>query len=122
MKNPRNKNIGFFGEELASKYLLSRKFKILERNFAKRYGEIDIVGLDGDTLVFVEVKTRLGNRFGTPEESITPWKLRSLIKSSQYYKLLHPDLPDSLRIDLVAVALASESEVASINWYKNITG
>lgn len=122
MRNPRNKNVGFTGEELASKYLISRGFKVIERNFKKRYTEIDIVGIESGILVFVEVKTRLGNKFGTPQEAITPWKIKSLIRSAQYYKLLHPDFPDALRIDVVSVSLISESQAGNISWYKNVTG
>lgn len=122
MKNLRNKKIGEFGEEIAATYLKSQGIKILERNFKKRYSELDIVGTCGDTLVFVEVKTRLGNLFGTPEDAITPWKLKHITQSCQYYKLLHPRLPDSMRIDVVSVVLKSETEVGNVRWYKNITG
>ena len=122
MKNQRNKKLGFKGEELASKYLLQQGLQIIEKNFTKRYGEIDLVCLDHNTLVFVEVKTRIGNKFGTPEEAITPWKLHSLVKSCQYYKLFHPDLPDALRIDVVTVFFKSAEEMDKINWYKNVTG
>lgn len=121
MNNLYRQKLGKKGEEIAAKYLLSHGLTIVEKNFHKRYSEIDIVGLDGTTLVFVEVKTRIGTKFGRPEESVTSWKLRSLVKSAYYYKLLHPKLPESLRIDVVAVSFESENEIDSINWYKNIT-
>lgn len=121
MKSLRNKNLGRLGEEIAAKFLQEKGYKIIERNFRKRYSEIDLVCLDHDTLVFVEVKTRIGNKFGIPEESVTPWKLRSLIRSAQYYKLLHPKLPESLRMDMVAVSFDGQDSVAKVNWYKNIT-
>lgn len=122
MRLRNNQSLGFLGESAATSFLSSLGFKILERNFKKRYGEIDIVGLDKKTLVFVEVKTRKSNKFGTAEEAITPWKLRSLIKSAQYYKLLHPNLPEAIRIDLVSVSLSSNNQVEKIRLYKNITG
>lgn len=98
---------GDFGENLAAKYLSGLGFKILERNFRIRGGEIDIIAVDQrtspPTLVFVEVKTRSGNKFGTPLESINYFKLKALRKSLMFYKSSHPKLPDLLRIDAVTV-------------------
>lgn len=110
------------GEDKACEYLRKIGFKIIERNFRKGYGEIDIVALDRDVLVFIEVKTRTSSRFGTPLEAITYWKLRELVKTAQYYKLIHPKLPDSLRIDAVTVKLFRNNEVESIELTKNISG
>ena len=112
---------GYFGETAACKYLTSLGYKIIERNFKKRYGEIDIVACQGKTLVFVEVKTRRGTSFGTPEEAITPWKMSSLIKSAQYYKLIHPNSPDAMRIDLISIHLNDAYEIEKIQHYKNIS-
>ncbi len=112
---------GKIGEDAACKYLKSLGFKIIERNFRKGYSEIDIVALDGKTLVFVEVKTRYGNTFGNPEEAITFWKRRSLIRAAEYYKLLHPKLPESLRIDVISVYLRSDNRPEKIELFKNIT-
>lgn len=110
-----------FGEDKACEYLKKLGFKIIERNFRKGYGEIDIIALDKDILVFIEVKTRTSTQFGTPLESIAYWKLKSLIKTAQFYKMLHPKLPEGLRIDAVAVLL-NGSEVQSIEITKNISG
>lgn len=122
MKSLRNKNLGKLGEEIATNFLRQKGYTIIEQNFQKRYTELDIIAQDGNTLVFVEVKTRIGTRFGLPEESITPWKLRSLIKSAQYYKLVHQNLPAAIRIDVVSVLLASYDSVEKITHYKNVTG
>lgn len=94
---------GKLGEELAAKFLIKNGYKIIERNFHSRVGEIDIIAKDSDTLVFVEVKTRWSKKFGLPAESVTGRKLKSIIKTGQYYKLLHPELPESLRIDVLAI-------------------
>lgn len=110
------------GEDLAASHLKSLGYKILERNFKKRYGEIDIIAQDEDTLVFVEVKTRWSKRFGPPEEAVTPWKLKSIIRTAQYYKMLHPELPESLRIDVVAVDLCAQGREKRIRLIKNATG
>jgi putative endonuclease len=78
--------------------------------------------LDSDTLVFIEVKTRWSKRFGPPEEAITPWKIKHIIKAGQYYQLLHPELPDSLRIDAVTVDLSPTGGVRETKIIKNLTG
>jgi len=113
------------GEDKACEYLKKLGFKILERNFRKGYGEIDIVVIeqtkDEKVLVFVEVKTRTSNQFGSPLEAVTYWKLKSLIKTAQYYKMTHPKLPESLRIDAVAIIL-NGNEVQNIELTRNISG
>lgn len=122
MLNLQNKALGKIGEEIAEKYLKFKGFNIIERNFHKRYSEIDIVARDNTTLVFIEVKTRIGNKFGTPEEAITPWKLHNLVRSAQYYKLLHPNISDTMRVDVVAIVLNDENIVEKISHYENVTG
>lgn len=109
------------GEDRACKYLKNLGFKILERNYRKTYGEIDIIAIDKDVLAFIEVKTRTSNLFGSPLESITQWKLRSLVKTAQYYKMTHHNLPESLRIDAVSIILNGD-KVESIELMRNITG
>ena len=113
------------GEDKACEYLKKLGFKIIERNFRKGYGEIDIVAIDESSkekvLTFIEVKTRTSSSFGMPLEAITYWKLKELIKTAQFYKLTHRNLPESLRIDAVAVIL-SKNEVKNIELTKNISG
>lgn len=122
MRNLRNKLLGKIGEDIAAKYLKSQGLRIIQRNFSKRYTELDIVACEGNVLVFVEVKTRIGQRFGLPEESITSWKIRSLVRSAQYYNLLHPQNTRSMRIDVVSIILTVDHEVERLKWIKNITG
>ena len=116
-----------FGEDQAASYLQKHGYKIIERNYRKTYGEIDIVAIDPSTgsgqevLAFVEVKTRTSNAFGSPFEAIGYFKLRSLIKTAQYYKMTHHNLPESLRIDAVSVTLNGK-EVEKIELLKNISG
>ena len=115
------------GEDKACEYLKKLGFKIIERNFRKGYGEIDIVAIDPtdssgqDVLVFVEVKTRISNQFGSPLESISHWKLKTLVRMSHFYKLTHRNLPENLRIDAVAVIL-NGNEAKNIELRKNISG
>lgn len=113
------------GEDKACEYLKKLGFKIIERNYRKTYGEIDIVAIDPTSnphaLAFVEVKTRTSDQFGSPLEAITPWKLRSVIKTAQYYKMTHNNLPERLRIDAVSVILDGD-KVQSIDLMRNISG
>lgn len=113
--------LGKRGEDFACSFLKQIGFRILERNFRKRYGELDIIALDGRILVFVEVKTRVGYDFGTPEEAVTPWKLREVVQMAQFYKSLHPELPESLRIDVVGVVLDSTDALERITHTPNVT-
>lgn len=109
------------GEKLASEYLQKQGYKIIEKNFRKGYGEIDVIAIDKDTLVFVEVKTKTSNSFGTPFEAITPFKIKALERTAMFYKKLHPELPDALRIDAVSVILSKDNS-AKIELLKNIYG
>ena len=100
----RNKQIGDFGEEFAAAYLAEHHYTILERNYRTPYGELDIIAKDGDTVVFVEVKTRSTARFGTGFESITPKKQATLLSCAQYYADTHA-LACPLRIDAIEIML-----------------
>lgn len=108
------------GEDLAEKFLKQKGYKIIERNFRKGYGEIDIIATFQNTLVFIEVKTRTSNLYGGAIEAIAYHKIKSLIKTSQFYKMLHPNLPDSMRIDAILIDLDS-SGVKNIEHVENIT-
>jgi len=114
------------GEDKACLYLKRNKFHILTRNFRKRYGEIDLVAIDTSAkekvLVFVEVKTRRSNSFGDPLEAISPWKLKTLIKTAEYYKMTHRNLPDTMRIDAISVSLTQNNILEKIEYVKNISG
>jgi putative endonuclease len=120
--NLRNKHLGYIGETIATKYLYDKGYRIIERNYQKQYGELDIVALSNNTLIFVEVKTRIGDEFGLPEEAITPRKLREIEKTGLYYSSIHPKLPETLRIDVVAVELNSDESVKAIRHHENVTG
>jgi len=98
------------GEDIADAFLQKRGFLVLERNWrSKRWGEIDLVARDGDVLVFVEVKTRVGKKFGAPEEAVTFHKRRALKRAAQYYRVKYPDSPAALRIDVISILLDWET-------------
>jgi len=110
------------GEDLATKFLKEKRYKIIERNFRKGYGEIDIIAIHKNTLIFVEVKTRTSNSYGTPFEAISYYKLKSLLKTAEFYKALNPKLPDALRIDAISVMLDNSENLSSIEHIENISG
>lgn len=118
----RQKSLGNLGENLALKYLKNNGYQIITRNFSSKFGEIDIIAKEDSTLVFIEVKTRFSQAFGLPEEAITPWKVKKIIKAGEYYKNFHPELPESLRIDAVVIELDNQGKSQRIEILKNITG
>lgn len=98
-------NLGKISEDYACKFLISKGYKIIARNFRSSFGEIDIVAIDADTLVFVEVKARWSLKFGNPEEAVTREKINKIVKTAAYFSQLHPKLPKKLRIDVVALEI-----------------
>lgn len=110
---------GLDGEKTASDYLEKNGYRILARNFHSRFGEVDIVASDGEAIVFVEVKLRSSNFFGTPLESITPKKLEKIKKTALFYLTASKMANFSYRIDAIEVNLVNG--VSSVNHVKNIT-
>ncbi len=105
----RRKQTGRQGEDIAISYLVDRGYKIIQRNWRCPSGELDIVMEVGSTLIFVEVRTRRGQHFGSAEESITPAKQARLIKLAQTYLQETVTPHQSWRIDVVAVQLGPGS-------------
>ncbi len=106
-------NFGSSSESLASDLLTSKGYKIIDRNFHSRFGEIDIIAEKDGYLIFVEVKARHSLKFGMPEEAVTRSKLFKIRKTGEYYSLLHPNLPEKLRIDVVALIIENNQVVSS---------
>jgi putative endonuclease len=108
------KLLGREGEDRAAKFLAKRGYRILERNYRTRSGEIDLIALDRGVVVFVEVKTRTSNAFGAPELAVTPQKQRRMLKAAlgyMKYRKLH-QVP--CRFDVVAISGAAGPEVELI--------
>ncbi len=111
--------LGQRGEEIAAGYLQAEGYIILARNWRCPVGELDIVAREGETLVFVEVRTRRGNRFGTAEESITPAKQAKLVELAQTY-LQEACLTDqNWRIDVMAVDIDRRGRLKRLNLIRN---
>lgn len=115
------RRIGALGERLAADYLQKQGYRLRERNFRCREGEIDIIAEKDDFLIFVEVRTKRSSSFGTPEESVTASKLERLINLAQSYIQSHQDLPPWWRIDIVAVELTPRGKLSRIELIENAT-
>ena len=111
--------LGRSGERIAEAFLEGLGHSVIERRARRREGEIDLVTRDGDTLVFVEVKLRTSPAFGRAVEALSRAKRRRLCLLAEAYAAEHPALPRDLRIDLVAIDLADDGAVASIEHIRN---
>ena len=96
---------GAWGEELALRYLERRGYRLVERNYRTRYGELDLVLREGDTLVFVEVKLRRTTGFGDPLEAVTPHKQAKIRSLAEHYLLNREPPFDTVRFDVVGILL-----------------
>ena len=95
--------IGKFGEDVATRFLQQKDYKILERNFRCKQGEIDIIAKENNYLVFVEVKTRSNLYFGTLAEAVTYSKRQHIIKSAKVYLKINNIKDILIRFDVVEV-------------------
>ena len=110
-----NKKTGEEGEQLALNYLLKLGYELTMRNYSTRFGEIDLIMRDKDTTVFVEVKAKKTEDWGTPEEMFTRSKYRKVKNMATLYLRGKEVL---CRIDMVAVDLFGESPL--LRHYKNV--
>ena len=123
--------IGEIGENIACKFLMKQGYSILERNFTKKCGEIDIVARKGSELHFVEVKSVSGETIGEvsrgtddeyrPEDNMHPWKLRRISKTIQMY-LLEKNVDENIewKFDVACVYLGLKDKKARVKMMENI--
>ena len=117
MTKSQNKSTGKIGEDLAVDLLINKGYQILERNWGNKWGEIDIIARDKETIVFVEVKTKVGIEYGTPEEMVNPRKLSQIQRLASTYSL---SKNSQLRIDVIAVILSPDLTLQSIKHYEAV--
>jgi putative endonuclease len=96
------RGVGFDKEKEALLYIKKLKYKILTTNFTTKFGEIDIVAKDKDTLVFIEVKYRKSLYAGTPQEAVTFAKQQKIIKSAIVY-VKKNNIKSDIRFDIIAI-------------------
>ena len=119
MTNNNKTEVGKLGEKLASEYLKRKGYKILEQNWRTRYAEIDLVARQKDVLVFVEVRTKVGDRFGTPEETLN-WKKLQRVKRNAFSYASRVKWNKLYRVDAVCIVLTEDHTIKRLAHYENI--
>ena len=121
----QHNEVGKMGENLAREFLEKQGYKIIEQNYKTKYAEIDLVceksvGFFGkNTLVFVEVRTKIGENFGTPEDTINKAKLWKVLQNSKSYTAFKKwDGP--CRIDAICIVLKPDMAVSRLTHHENI--
>ncbi len=110
------RQIGSGREKLAAAYLIKQGVRITEYNFRIRQGEIDLIGYDGDTLVFFEVKYRKTAAYGLPQEAVSYKKQLQICRVAAFYRSFHKLESVSVRYDVVAIL------GERIEWIRNAFG
>ncbi len=114
-KPKTRKELGDIAEEHAARYLAARGYRIRERNFRTRGGEVDIVAEQRGALVFVEVKARTSTGFMTPGQGVTATKRRRIIRAANTYISTRERRERVMRYDVVEVLLTPEGRVQKIS-------
>lgn len=120
----QNYNKGKRGEDIAESFLIKNGFRIIEKNWNTRFGEIDIIASKNKTIHFIEVKLKVGDRFGTPEEMINKRKIWQVVQTSESYLLKNKKLSalfPNVQLDAVCIVLSESGEVERIDYYDNLT-
>lgn len=116
---PGRQELGRWGEAQAARHLESRGCQVVASRWRCPAGEVDIVVLDGECLAFVEVRTRSGHQYGTPEESITQHKLTRMAAVAEAY-VYEQGWEGHWRLDVVAVQVDGR-RITSVEWYRNVS-
>lgn len=112
-------NIGKFGEDIASKYLEAKGYKIKERNYRTFLGEIDIVCEYKGNIIFVEVKTRRSNKFGYPEEAVNFIKQQKIIKNALCYLSKYHLWKKNCCFDVISISISNHKDIKRIKHIRN---
>ena len=119
-KSAHRISLGRLGEALAGVYMEERGYTILGRNIRTPYGEIDLLAQQGETIIFLEVKTRSSKTLGPPEISITPVKLAHMRSAAEYYIQQHPDLNNDWRFDVITIQMQVDQASPQIDHFENV--
>jgi putative endonuclease len=114
------RNLGERGERIAASYLKRHGYEILDTNYRCQWGEVDLIARKDDSLVFVEVRTRTNESYGTPAESLTYVKQERLITTAQTYLQALDILPKEWRIDLVSITFSPASSDPHVEHLENV--
>lgn len=113
---------GKIGEELAVQYLIQHNYKIIDRNFYGRKGEIDIIAkdLEKKEFVFIEVKARSNSHYGKPSEAVNKYKMKHIYDTAQYYIYMRKLEKQFIRFDVIEVYIKQKEKKCKINHIKNV--
>jgi len=120
----RKKSLGQWGEEQAAEIYKSKGFEVLDRNYfnrrGKQVGEIDLVAAKDKLIVFIEVKTRSSDRYGSPADAVNQFKQQKLLKSCKIFIQNHPQYQEyQMRIDVVEIKANLDRSEKSVNIIEN---
>ena len=115
----QHNEVGKIGEDLAARFLEENGYKIVEQNYKTRYSEIDLVATKGKDLVFVEVRTKIGENFGTPEDTLNNKKLNKVRFNALSY-VAFKKWQGHIKIDAICIVLKANYAVLRLNHYENI--
>lgn len=107
----KNQEFGKDCESVAAKYLSRRGYKILEKNYRTKLGEIDIIARDKDTIVFIEVKARTSGKFGGPKYAVSFGKQKKIARAAQIYLKSTKQINKKARFDVVALHSYSDKGI-----------
>jgi putative endonuclease len=110
---------GQIGEEIAKKYLEEKGYKIIEKDFKTKYAEIDLVGMKNNELIVFEVRTKRGETFGSPEDTLNNKKLKKLYLGARIFSAAKKWI-GPIRVDAVCLVLKENNGILRINHYENI--
>ena len=114
------KSTGYYGEEIARLAMEKKGYRLLERNYTIRNGEIDLIMEKGNEIVFVEVKTRRNDLYGDPLESITPQKRKRIINAAKVFLCGMYEKDPDIRFFAVGVFLDAEDRLQKVRIYEDI--
>lgn len=112
--------IGRLGEQIASEYLTSKGLHIIDRNFRTKYGEIDLIIKKDKKIIFVEVKTRIGDQKGKPYEAVTRNKYGHLKLAAELYVLKNKLKEYKLSVHVVSIILTPDLKVEKIDHFEDV--
>ena len=118
-KRTDKRKLGDIGENIACDFLKRKGFEIIDRNYLRKWGEIDIVAKKGSLVRFIEVKSVTWETNLRPEENMHPWKLKRLSRAIQTY-LLEKNLDSDWQLDLVTVKINETTRRARVELIENI--
>lgn len=120
--NSLKQEVGKIGENSACEYLQQKGYLIIERNYRSKGGEIDIIIQKANRIIFVEVKTRVGDSKGRPYESVNYYKLSHLKRAINFYLLQNPHKNSKLSIFVIGIILNEDYSIKELKCYEDVLG